>query len=60
MNKLEKLVVSPLRMEMNAPSSWLLFLKATDLQGDAVFPKRNGNWDIFIELIHVSQSSSNL
>lgn len=55
MNKLEKMVVSPLEMEMDVPSAWLLFLMATDLWGDAVFPARNGNWDISIEKIPIPQ-----
>jgi hypothetical protein len=31
MNKLEKMVVFPLGMEMDVPSAWVLFLMATDL-----------------------------
>lgn len=59
-NKLEKLVVSPLGMEMDVPSAQLLLLMATDLWGDAAFHARNGNWDISIEKISIPQRSSSL
>lgn len=55
MNTLEKMVVSPLGMKMDVPSAWLLLLIATDLWGDAGFPIGNGNWDISIEKIPISQ-----
>lgn len=60
MNKLEKMVVSPLGMEIDVPSARLLLLMATDLWGDAAFPTRNGNWDISIEKIPIPPRSSSL
>lgn len=55
MNKLEKMVVSLLKMKMDVPSAWQLFLMATDLWGDAAFPTRNSNWDISIEKTSIPQ-----
>lgn len=55
MSKLEKMVVSPLGMEMDVPSTSLLFLMAAISEGDAVFPTRNGNWDISKEKIPIPQ-----
>lgn len=60
MNKLEKLVVFPLGIEMDVPSAQLLLLMTTDLWGEATFHTRNGNWDISIEKISISQRSSSL
>lgn len=55
MNKLEKMVVSPLGREMDVASAELLFLMAADLWGEAGFPTRNGNWDISIEKMPIPQ-----
>lgn len=53
MSKLEKIVVFLLGREMDVFLVWVFFLMVIDFWGEVGFFVRNGNWNIFIEMIFI-------